>query len=259
MKPRLDQIEERLQRFIENSIQLIPWSSREHLLARRLVNALQESLSGEESDRPVAPEVYTIYLNPGALALWQGRQDLFDALARVLYESSQDAGLSFLCPPAIRLSADSSLSLEELHVVAGQPEPPLGRTDVLPALPDDRDGPGRSNRPENAYLVLDGAQAFSLTQSVVTIGRRRDNQLVIDDPRVSRTHAQIRAMGGRYVLFDLNSTGGTFVNDQRITRRSLKPGDVISLAGFSIIYGEDAPSLKGDTGSYTASWPAQPE
>jgi len=75
---------------------------------------------------------------------------------------------------------------------------------------------------------------------VLNIGRREDNHLVTDDPRVSRTHAQLRAVRGVYYLFDLNSTGGTFVNGEAVMRWPLKPGDVISLAGFPIIYGQDA-------------------
>jgi pSer/pThr/pTyr-binding forkhead associated (FHA) protein len=66
-----------------------------------------------------------------------------------------------------------------------------------------------------------------------------DNQLVIDDPRVSRLHALLRAVHGQHILCDLNSSGGTFINGQRITQQALRPGDVISLAGFTLIYGED--------------------
>ncbi len=256
MKSRLDQIEEHLQHFIENSVHLLPWSSREHLLARRLVSALQESLSEEENGSPIATGVYTIYLSPENLSFWLPRQGLFNSLAQVLNELAQDAGLRFSSPPMIRLSGDASLSSEEFRVVAGRNDSPLGRTDALPVLPDT---PHPHGHPQNAYLILDGVDTFPLRQTVITIGRRADNHLVIDDPRVSRTHAQIRASRGHYLLFDLNSTGGTFVNGQRVTHQSLKPGDVISLAGFTMIYGEDPPLNPGDTGSQTASWPAQTE
>ncbi len=78
-----------------------------------------------------------------------------------------------------------------------------------------------------------------LDRSVINIGRRPDNQMVIDDPRVSRVHSQLRAIKGRYVIFDLDSAGGTFVNSQRISQYTLLPGDVISLAGFPMVYGQD--------------------
>jgi pSer/pThr/pTyr-binding forkhead associated (FHA) protein len=79
--------------------------------------------------------------------------------------------------------------------------------------------PQETNIPENAYLIVNGTQIISLTHSVINIGRRSDNQMALDDPRVSRVHAQLRAIKGRFVIFDLDSTGGHLANAQRITGR----------------------------------------
>jgi pSer/pThr/pTyr-binding forkhead associated (FHA) protein len=78
--------------------------------------------------------------------------------------------------------------------------------------------------------------------TVLNIGRRINNQVVINDKRISRTHAQLRVTKGRFAIFDLNSTGGTFVNGQRINKTILYPGDMISLAGVTLIYSQDLPS-----------------
>ena len=102
------------------------------------------------------------------------------------------------------------------------------------------------NVPENAFLIIEGVKVHPLHEAVVNIGRRLENQLVIDDPRVSRNHAQLRAIKGRFVLFDLNSTGGTFVNGQRTSQTVLYPGDVISLAGVALIFGQDNPPPRPD-------------
>jgi len=65
-------------------------------------------------------------------------------------------------------------------------------------------------------VSVDGSVAeYIFDQPDVTLGGHEDNDLVIDDPRVSRRHAQLRAEGERYYLFDLNATGGTFVNGLR--------------------------------------------
>lgn len=93
--------------------------------------------------------------------------------------------------------------------------------------------------PENAFLLIEGVRVLPLKGSVVNIGRRLENHVVIDDPRISRQHAQLRAIRGHYVLFDLNSTGGTFVNGQRTTQTVLYPEDVISLAGVILVFGQD--------------------
>jgi pSer/pThr/pTyr-binding forkhead associated (FHA) protein len=51
----------------------------------------------------------------------------------------------------------------------------------------------------------------------------------------------------RYMIFDLNSTGGTFVNGIQITQQELTPGDLISLAGVPLIYGQEQPYLVEET------------
>jgi pSer/pThr/pTyr-binding forkhead associated (FHA) protein len=100
--------------------------------------------------------------------------------------------------------------------------------------------------PQNAFLIIEGIKVFPLQQAIVSIGRRLDNTLVIDDPRVSRTHALLRAINGRYVIFDLDSTGGTYVNGQRISQSALFAGDVIWLAGVTLVFGQDNPPPRPD-------------
>ena len=93
--------------------------------------------------------------------------------------------------------------------------------------------------PENAFLIIEGLRVYPLREPIVNIGRRLENHVVIDDPRISRHHAQLRALKGHFVLFDLNSTGGTFVNGQRANQTVLYPDDVISLAGVILVFGQD--------------------
>ena len=100
--------------------------------------------------------------------------------------------------------------------------------------------------PEDAFVILDGTRVVPLNQVVVNIGRRIENTIVVDDPRVSRTHAQLRAINGRYIIFDLNSTGGTFVNGKKVDQSILYSGDVISLAGADFIYGQKNPPPRPD-------------
>ncbi|MCS6871282.1 MAG: FHA domain-containing protein, partial [Anaerolineae bacterium] len=93
----------------------------------------------------------------------------------------------------------------------------------------------------NPQLLYNG-QVFPLERPVINLGRRRDNHIAIDSPYVSRYHAQLRLRFGRYVIYDLNSRGGTFVNGHRITECLLKSGDVIGLSQVLLVYMEDEPT-----------------
>jgi pSer/pThr/pTyr-binding forkhead associated (FHA) protein len=93
--------------------------------------------------------------------------------------------------------------------------------------------------PEDFFLIVEGTQAMPLNKSVTSVGRSHENTLVIDDPRVSRHHLEIRFIRDQFVLFDLNSSGGTYVNGQKVGQGMLYQGDVISLAGVNMVFTQD--------------------
>jgi pSer/pThr/pTyr-binding forkhead associated (FHA) protein len=70
-------------------------------------------------------------------------------------------------------------------------------------------------------------QTFYLDMPVVSIGRLMANDICLEDPFVSRYHCVIRNEDGQYVLEDLNSTNGTYVNGERVKAYSLAEGDLI--------------------------------
>ena len=70
---------------------------------------------------------------------------------------------------------------------------------------------------------------FTLEGDQLNIGRDSSNEIVINDAEVSRRHSRLTFQGGKYVLEDLGSTNGTFVNGQRLAGpRVLKAGEVVS-------------------------------
>ena len=103
-----------------------------------------------------------------------------------------------------------------------------------------------SDLPPNAFLVIEAGRIYPLVKPVINIGRGLENHVVIDDLRASRSHAQLRASKGHFVLFDLNSTGGTFVNGQRITETILYPGDTISVGGVILMFKQEDPPPRPD-------------
>ncbi len=98
--------------------------------------------------------------------------------------------------------------------------------------------------PRTAFVIVDGVKVIPIRKSIINMGRKSDNDVILSDPHVSRHHAQILFEEGYFILVDLNSTVGTSVNGQRITQSILKPGDVISLAGVPIIFGQGTGNLE---------------
>jgi pSer/pThr/pTyr-binding forkhead associated (FHA) protein len=77
--------------------------------------------------------------------------------------------------------------------------------------------------------------------SLLTIGRSADNGLAIDDSRVSRHHARLRARHGMLVLTDLDSTNGVRVNGVRVAEVALGVGDQIEIGDTVLVVEAVAP------------------
>jgi signal transduction histidine kinase len=82
---------------------------------------------------------------------------------------------------------------------------------------------------------------LDLTAATYTIGRSNENDVVLEGGRVSRHHGKLQREGEGYLLFDLDSHNGTFVNGLRINQPlKLKPGDEISIGPHALFYGSPA-------------------
>jgi pSer/pThr/pTyr-binding forkhead associated (FHA) protein len=105
-----------------------------------------------------------------------------------------------------------------------------------------------------ARLILKFAerelQECAVGTHAVSIGRLPDNLIVIDNPAVSGRHARVFREGKHYVVEDLNSTNGTFVNEKPIARHTLFEGDVVLVGRHSLVFslagGDQAPIAAGD-------------
>lgn len=113
-------------------------------------------------------------------------------------------------------------------------KPGLEKTELLRVEP-----------PSFAWLVMvEGShvgQLFRLRPSSTLIGRDPGCDIVLDDPTVSRQHAKIRAIEGEsgektFVIHDLGTENGTFVNNEEITKKELNDGDLISLGRTKFVF-----------------------
>ncbi len=236
LKLALVQLEARLQGWIEGgAARLFPGQGVAHELALRFAQALQDGFRSGVNGTAIAPNVYILLLHPENARALRESPALLDELARRLRQAGEEAGLCFASPPMVSIAAAPDLNLGQVRVLAQHSMDELPQTTGMQVIPQ---APAPTI-PRNAFFIVSGDQVYPLSQTVVNIGRRADNQLIIDDPRVSRLHAQLRAVGGSYTIFDLDSIGGTWVNGERTHQRTLHPGDVISLSGVTLIYGQD--------------------
>lgn len=84
-----------------------------------------------------------------------------------------------------------------------------------------------------------------LTEKPLTIGRSVKADIVLEDEKASRLHCGVRQQDGEYLIKDLASKNGTFLNEERIESETLKPGDKIRIGNTRISVEKD--SGKGTT------------
>jgi pSer/pThr/pTyr-binding forkhead associated (FHA) protein len=77
---------------------------------------------------------------------------------------------------------------------------------------------------------------YAFNKDSITVGRNEDNTIVIDNLAVSGFHARIDRTGSDYILTDLQSTNGTFVNDQKVTSHKLVHGDNVVIGKHVILF-----------------------
>src|SRR3712207_6505573 len=95
--------------------------------------------------------------------------------------------------------------------------------------------------PTFGYLKLQlpgtGDQEFEVSKPEILIGRGQTNDIVLQDSRVSRSHARFEFDSeGRVTIFDLGSTNGIRVNGMRVEQARIQPGDVIFIGGSQITF-----------------------
>lgn len=221
-------------------------------LQMHLEHAIQQHHSCIPAGASQAPTQYWVYVNPEDIeALADGRttQDVIRQLERSLTEHIQELAAetapALPSRPTVHVEPNGDVPLRNVRVDARwiAEESTMEQTRQMTCDDVDEAAASLSEGPEGRpFLIIEGERHVNLTEPTVSLGRALDNDIIIEDPRVSRHHAQIRQRYGHMVLYDLDSSGGTSINDYPIEECMLHSGDVISLAGVEIIYGEDPPT-----------------
>ena len=91
---------------------------------------------------------------------------------------------------------------------------------------------------------VDGDRPFELDDHMVLVGREPDSLLQIEDKNISKHHALLLRADDTYRVFDLHSSNGTYVNEERITAAKLNDGDVVQFGSAAFRFESGPPRRK---------------
>lgn len=225
----IDKLESQLQALIEGAFaRLFGRAVRARGLAVLLRRTMED---GAVQGR--APDSYRILLNPDALESFVGQYpDLPARFAALIVEFSAQSGYQLNGRPQVELLADEQLAGHEVFITASHSLAAEGQTTAM--QPATAVPPSPPHRP--MLHIIQETKVVPLTQSLINIGRESSNDIVIRDARVSRHHLQLRKRFGAYTLFDVDSRGGTLVNDTAVREHRLQDGDVIHIGHTRLVY-----------------------
>ena len=243
---------ERVEAFVSRLIE--GWSARLFgaklqpvQIAKRIIRAMEANQTISLS-KTFVPNSYVVSLGPTDFAQFeQYRKSLERDLAETVLGAARERSFTLLAYPTVEIEKDDDMPPGDVRVscamvdasgdeVAADPKA-LGAVESGHTMVLDREALLRDRpRAPKATIEQRDAPAVSLGPDPMLIGRDPQNDVVLDDRRVSRKHAEVRLRLGRYTLYDLQSTNGTYVNGRRVAEKVLDDGDKISVGGLEIVF-----------------------
>jgi hypothetical protein len=221
-------------------------------LARKLAKEMDDHKTVSVS-RVYVPNEYTVYLSEPDRSQFEGYEDsLVAELDEYLGEHAKRESYALLTPPKVLLETDDDLAIGEFGIatrmvqpkrraVADEPaeEPESGATMIYkPRAQQPTEAASAEElglEREVAILAWDG-QRRRVDKRRVVLGRSRECDIQVEDPNVSRRHAELRQEGAAYWIVDLDSTNGIEVNGRRVKRAKLDPGDTFTVGSTDVTF-----------------------
>jgi hypothetical protein len=237
----LRNLEAKLEAFVEGAFSRAFKSRVQPVeLARKLAKEMEENQVVSISHTYV-PNEYVVFLSPRDREQFTSYEGaLKKELSDYLLEHARGEGLALVTRPTVEFRTDERLSLGEFGIQAHLIQPPdeeLGEQEPQPAdyghtmvYSPTAEARRMVEAPSaGRAMLVGGGKRTVLSGNRLVIGRSRDCELVLDDPNVSRRHAELRRQEGAWIVADLGSTNGVKVNGRRVEHAVLKPGDEITL------------------------------
>jgi hypothetical protein len=208
-----------------------------------IAEALQREADDRRSvvgqGRVLAPNDYVVELGDHDYhRLEEWAEPLGDELAAMVREHAAEAGYSFVGGVHVGFELHPEVGTGVFRVrsaTAASPDAPAPPP-ATPSPPRPAPDGAFPHRPRLIVAVGQDESAYFLSHPVTVIGRAAESDVRIDDPGVSRRHAELRYADGKVELVDLGSTNGVSVNGIPTGRATLQDSDRIDVAGATLIF-----------------------
>ncbi len=242
----LSRVESFLERFLEAPAGRLGASIQPVNLAKRIERAMDTNKIYRDAG-VIVPNQYDLHLHPADFAAFASyRASLEDDLAHGVLARARHERYTLVARPRVQILSDEQSRRGEIRVAAnvmderGERVPdampmPANSDTIVFNRPEGADAPDSARR---AYLLVStrGSRAvqFDLGNALIGVGRASDNDVIVDDPMVSRHHCQLKLQHGAYSFTDLGSRNGSVVNGQPVSQIALGPGDVIEIGDTEV-------------------------
>ena len=220
-------------------------------LARKLAKEMDDHRTVSVS-RVYTPNEYTVYLSASDRAQFEGYENsLLAELEEYLTEHAKREKYALLTPAKVLLETDDDLAVGEFGIATRMVQPRRPKADEPEGQVES--GATMIYKPkvqqpteaasveelgldrEVAVLSWDG-ETRRVDKRRVLLGRSRECDIQVEDPNVSRRHAELRQEGATYWVVDLDSTNGIEVNGRRVKRAKLEPGDTFTVGSTELTF-----------------------
>jgi len=213
-------------------------------LAHKLAKEMEDNQMASVS-RVYVPNHYRVYLSAQDREQFASYEPaLRKELSDYLLEHARQEQFALSTRPQVEFHTDERLDLGEFGIQAElvalpEDERPEGQAAPAPSEGDFGHtmvySPSRDARKvepvddRRQALLVGGGRRNVLSGNRVVLGRSREADIVLQDPNVSRRHAELRREDGGWQVVDLGSTNGIKVNGRRVDNQPLRPGDQITI------------------------------
>lgn len=221
-------------------------------LARKLTKEMDDHRAISVS-RVYVPNEYTVYLCAEDREQFASYEpSLLEELQTYLAEHARREDYALLTSPRVLFETDDDLAVGEFGIATRMVQPERRaaddggpEADVEPGhtmIYRPRAQPTEAASPEQLGVVRETAavswdeQRLELDKRRTVIGRSKDCDIQLEDPNVSRRHAELRQEGTSYWIVDLDSTNGIEINGRRLKRAKLEDGDRVTLGSTELTF-----------------------